>query len=90
MREKLQPWMPAIFCACLSLITFFSFVRMSMTVIAVPGFPTMAVLAPFLSFLPVCFFHVGTSLSQLRRENRELREQIQVLISKSGAEKYEA
>ena len=83
MREKLLPWIPAIFCACLSLITFVSFVVMSRTVIAVPGFPTMAVLAPFLSFLPVCFFQVGAFMSQLRQENRELREQIQVLISKS-------
>ena len=85
MREKLLPWIPAIFCACLSLITFVAFVVMSMTVIAVPGFPTMAVLTPFLSFLPICFLHVGNSLSQLRQENRELREQIQKLISKSGA-----
>ena len=87
MREKLQPWMPAIFCACLSLMTFISFVLMSMTVIAVPGFPTMAVLAPFLSFLPVCFFHVGTSLSQLRQENRDLRAQLQDLMSKVGVVK---
>lgn len=85
MREKLLPWIPAIFCACLSLITFVSFVVMSMTVTAVPGFPTMTVLVPLLSFLPVCFFQVGVFLSQLRQENRELREQIQKLISKSGA-----
>ena len=85
MREKLLPWIPAIFCACLSLMTFVSFVVMSRTVIAVPGFPTMAVLAPFLCFLPMCFIHVGVFMSQLRQENRELREQIQKLISKSDA-----
>ena len=90
MREKIQPWIPAIFCAFLSVITYVSFVVQSVTLKGDPRIPIMAVLAPFLCFLPMCFFHVGTFMSQLREENRELRKQIQELISKSGAEKHVA
>ena len=88
MREKLQPWIPAIFCVCLSVITVVSWVVQSNILKGAKGDPrilNIGVLAPFLSFLPVCFLHVGTFMSQLREENRELRKQIQELISKSGA-----
>lgn len=79
--------MPAIFCACLVLMTFVSF-QVQFTILkGDPRLPIMAVLAPFLSFLPVCFFLVGTSLSQLRQENRDLRAQLQELLSKSGVVK---
>jgi hypothetical protein len=81
MREKIQPWMSAIFCAFLSLMTFALSVSLMLNG---RGDMSMAgmVLIPFLSFLPMCFFHVGTSLSQLRKENQDLRAQIQELTSK--------
>ena len=85
MREKLQPWIPAIFCVCLSEITFVAFELQSRILMGDPRFAIMGVLTPFLCFLPICFLHVGTFMSQLREENRELRKQIQELISKSGA-----
>ena len=91
MRDKFQPWMPAIFCTCLTLITIVSFVLMSMgRTTNIPSLGFLAAFAPLLSFLPMCFYFVGASLSQLRQENLELREQIQELISKSGAEKQVA
>lgn len=82
MKEKLQPWMSAIFCAFLSLMTFA--LSMSLMWTSKGGEMSMAgmVLTPFFSFLPMCFFHVGASLSQLRKENQDLRTQIQELTSK--------
>lgn len=35
----------------------------------------------FYCFLPMCFFFVGTFLSQLQKENRELRSRIDELTS---------
>ena len=76
MREKLQPWIPAIFCATLSLITFVAVLAMSVNTKPDGGLTIMAGLIPFLSFLPMCFYHVGAVTSRLRQENRELRERI--------------
>ena len=88
MREKLLPWMPAILCTAITLLTFASFVAMSLILNGQAPPPPMAWLAPFLSFLPMCFYQVGVFLSQLRQENRELRKQIQEMISTSGAEQH--
>ena len=82
MREKLQPWMSAIFCAFLSLLAFVAyFIPLSMSN-GSAGNAVAGVLPVLLSFLPMCFFHVGVSLSQLRQENRDLRAQLQELMSK--------
>ena len=87
MREKLQPWMSAIFCACLSLIAIVSFIGMLLMNNGDTRVAVTVALIPFLSFLPMCFFHVGTSLSQMRQENRDLRAQLQDLMSKVGVVK---
>ena len=71
MREKLMPWIPAILCAVLSLITVVAdvFGRV-MTGTSHVG------LTAFLCFLPMCFFHVGLMLKSLRDENRILKSQL--------------
>jgi hypothetical protein len=77
MREKLGPWVPAIFCAVLSLITVLGDLVGRFTT-GVPG----AVDLVFYCFLPMCFYFAGAYLSQLRQENRDLRVQIQSLLPK--------
>ena len=89
MREKLNPWMPAISCAGYSLISAVGLVVLPMATRPHPA-PVALAFLPFLCFVPMCFCLVGAFLSQLREENRELRKQIQELISKSGAEKHVA
>ena len=83
MREKLGPWLPAMFCAVLSLITV-----LSDLIGRFATGTTGAADVVFYCFLPMCFVFVGVFVSQLRQENRELREQIRALVTKSGAEKH--
>ncbi len=64
MREKLAPWTPAVFCAVFALITTIG------CLFAGPGYGATSV---FILFMPVCFYHVGVYLIQLRNENREMR-----------------
>jgi len=77
MREKLLPWQPAIMCAVLSLITLVAdiFGRFA------TGTPNVGFSA-FLCFLPMCFFHVGVMLKNLRDENRELKRRIDEMLLK--------
>lgn len=75
MREKLLPWLPAIMCGVLSLITvtadiFGRFMNGTANV----GLST------FLCFLPMCFFHVGVMLKNLREENRELKRRLDAML----------
>jgi hypothetical protein len=75
MREKLLPWLPAIMCGVMSLITvttdiFGRFVNGTANV----GLST------FLCFLPMCFFHVGVMLKNLRDENRELKRRLDAML----------
>lgn len=37
-------------------------------------------LSAFLCFLPMCFFHVGVMLKNLRDENRELRRRLDAIL----------
>jgi hypothetical protein len=64
MREKLEPWIPAVFCAALALITTIG------NLFAGPDFGATSV---SILFMPVCFYHVGVYLIQLRNENRDMR-----------------
>ena len=71
MRVQLMPWMPAIFCSVLSLITVVADV--------VGRFTTGAAnvgLSAFICFLPLCFIFVGAILKNLRDENRELKQRL--------------
>jgi hypothetical protein len=66
MKVKLQPWLPALFCAFLSLMALF---------VA----PLDAAKPAFYAFLPMCFFFVGAVISQMRREIIDLRRQVSEL-----------
>lgn len=80
MREKLRPWVPAIFCASLSLITIVSDVT-----IGILNRQKVGTNAAFFCFIPMAFYFVGAMHSQLLRENRELRQQLQEVIASSRA-----
>ena len=76
-REKLSPWMAAISCGALSLIT--------VTADIVGRFATgneNIGLTAFLCFLPCCFFHVGVMLKNLREENQELKRRLDAMLIK--------
>ena len=75
MREKLLPWMPAIMCGVLSLITVVAdiFGRFATGT-------TNVGLTTFLCFLPMCFFHVGVMLRNLRDENLELKRRLEEML----------
>ena len=75
MRKKLIPWIPAIFCACLCLITLIAGIVGEW----LTGTSDTGMIA-FLCFLPVCFIHVGGILQDLRNENQELRSKIEELL----------
>ena len=77
MREKLSPWIAAIFCGVLSLIT--------VTADIVGRFATgneNIGLTTFICFLPCCFFHVGVVLKNLRDENQELKNRLDAMLVK--------
>jgi hypothetical protein len=75
MREKLLPWMPAIMCAVLSLITVVADIYGRFAT----GTANVG-LTSFLCFLPMCFFHVGVMLKNLRDENRELKRRLEEML----------
>lgn len=80
MREKLLPWLPAIFCGTLSLITMVAdVVGRFMT-----GNPNAGLIA-FWAFLPMCFFHVGIVLKNLRDENRALKLRLDKLLAEEDS-----
>ena len=74
MREKIGPWLPAIFCAVLAGITTIG----NLWIYAVTDTQGALTLVYILN-MPMCFFFVGAYLAQLRNENRELRSRLNVL-----------
>jgi len=75
MRSYLMPWIPAIFCAGLCLITLVA----GIVGVWLTGKSDAGMIA-FLCFLPICFFHVGVLIKDLREENRELRSKLDELL----------
>ena len=80
MREKIGPWAPTIFCASLSLITIIANLA-GLFMAGSTGAGDMA----FYCFMPMSFFFVGAFLSQLKKENRELRKRVGELTPKAEA-----
>lgn len=70
MREKHAPWIPAVFCAALALITTIG------NLVVGPG---NSATSGFILFMPMCFYHVGVYLVQLRNENRDMRLRLDAL-----------
>jgi amino acid transporter len=85
MREKLRPWIAAIFCAALGVITIIANLVLALTL----GTPTSSVDFVFYCFLPMCFFFVGDFLSTLRKENLALRTRIDELTSQLNSKAIE-
>jgi hypothetical protein len=70
--KSISHWIPAAFCAFLSLLA------LSMQI----GSDSGAWKPAFFCFLPMCFFFVGGTTSQMQREIRELRRQLTDLQEK--------
>lgn len=70
-------WVPAIFCAFLSLIAVAGLISMT------AGYGDWWGIAYF-SFLPMCFYFGGAVMGQSRREIQELRQQIIELKQQGG------
>ena len=85
MREKIWPWLPAIMCAVLSLITVVTDIFGRFTT----GTANLG-LSTFLCFLPMCFIHVGIMLSNLRDENRELKRRLDETLKKDDDDRKKA
>ncbi len=68
MREKIGPWIPALFCAVLAVIT-----TVANLLAYRNGGSDNAATMVFMLFMPMCFFFMGAYLTQLRNENREIR-----------------
>jgi TRAP-type C4-dicarboxylate transport system permease small subunit len=81
MREKLRPWIAAMFCATLAVIVIIT----NLCLAFVNGTPTNSVDFVYYCFLPMCFIFVGDFLSALRKENLDLRTQVDELSSQLTA-----
>ena len=74
--KTITHWIPAAFCAFLSLIALFAFVRS----------PDAGWWRPaFFAFLPMCFFFVGSATAQMDRELRDLRKRLTDLEQKTAS-----
>jgi len=74
MREKFLPWVPALFCAGLSMITLITNIVSQY----LSGDSNTGLIA-FLCFLPICFIQVGEMLRKLQLENQDLRNKLNEL-----------
>ena len=72
LRRVAAPWLPAAFCAALSLITICQNLWLSVVNRTDTGGWSIV----FLCFLPMCFFFVGAGMSKMQREISELRRQV--------------
>ena len=66
MRQTISHWVPAAFCA------FISVIALSGSIASDAGWWRPA----FFGFLPMCFIFMGIATSQMQREIRELRKQL--------------
>jgi len=69
MKQKIGFWIPAVFCAFLSLTALFM-------PLLFPRGRDGHVPVAFFAFLPMCFFFVGSALWQMHREVQSLRERL--------------
>ncbi len=74
MRDKVGPWIPALFCAGLAVIVTIGNLWTAMFAGSDSG-----VTSVFIIFMPMCFFFVGVYLIKLKNENAELRERLDAI-----------
>jgi hypothetical protein len=74
--KTITHWIPAVFCAFLSLIALVGSVGSSDS-----GWWRQS----FFAFLPMCFFFVGSATTQMHRELRDLRRRLIELEQKRGS-----
>jgi len=74
--KTITHWIPAAFCAFISLIALFASVGPSDS-----GWWRPA----FFAFLPMCFFFVGTATTQMYRELLVLRQRLTELEEKQAS-----
>ena len=74
MREKIGPWLPALFCAALAVI-----VTVGNVWAAATGGSDSASTGTFILFMPMCFLFVGAYLTKLKKENCELRDRLDAI-----------
>ncbi len=70
-RSAVEPWVPAVLCAFLSLPALFG------STVSTAGGQWWQ--PAFFAFLPICFFFVGAANANQRRQVRELRRQLDEL-----------
>ena len=73
MKYSLAPWVPALFCAFISLIALVGSIGES------GGWWRPA----FYGFLPMCFFFVGFAILSMQRQILELHQRLVVLDQKT-------
>lgn len=71
MKSNFKHWVPASYCAFISLIALAS----TVTAVAYPGASAWGMPA-FYSFLPMCFFFVGAITTQQQKEIDSLRQEL--------------
>ena len=79
-RRRLLPWVALAFSCFLTLITLAS--NFFAPSVGLAGGSAILVL---ISFLPMCFFFTGAALSDLQRENEDLRNRLEELHRSSSA-----
>ncbi|MBL8692816.1 MAG: hypothetical protein JNJ88_01830 [Planctomycetes bacterium] len=72
--KTIRLWIPAAFCA------FLSWSALGVQLIS----ETAAWKPMFFCFLPMCFFFVGSAMSEMSREIRDLRDQVGSLQLKNS------
>lgn len=76
-RDRVGPWLPALFCAVLGGICILSGFWTML------GGGSMADLdVVYMSFMPMCFFFVGAYLAKLRSDNAKLRARLDEIDAK--------
>jgi hypothetical protein len=73
-KLAVTPWLPAIFCAVLYVITL-----AQAAASGTAGLPTV-----YMAFMPMCFYFVGAAVLQTRKEVVELRKQVANLRNQLG------
>lgn len=69
MRNKIEPWLSALYCAALAVIV-------TIGVLASSDFgPTLI----YILSMPMCFWFVGVYLTKLKKENSELRDRLDAI-----------